>query len=195
MEKLKRWQPSFYFTQNQPSSQWEGFKKLFESIRNIMSHCIYLQVQKKLSCWATTAEAQFVGPSWPRDCVSACGSLFGGLGGERDRSGEGIWREAEKAGPAPYAFTSHMDVAAMVARPDPEPNTCPLRPTASHHVSLAWHFLTHHLPCFSPFPQTPGFPLLTLTTLPSDRAAWIMLASWFGYALDPLSDEAGPRPL
>lgn len=177
---MKRWQPSFYLPRiNQVHRR--ALKNYFGKHTHIMSHCIYLQVQKEVFCWATTtAEAQFVGPSWPRDCVSACGSLFGTSGnvaGLGKASGEAENPDLRLRLHQPHGWGGH----GGQARPRALTHAHCARLRFPPCVSLAWH-LTHHLPCFSPFPQTSRASRWADPDHFAQRQSCMnTFASWFGY--------------
>lgn len=65
----------------------------------------------------------------------------------------------------------------VVARPDPEPYCMPVKPDfVFSHVSISPGTCLIVFLLSLPFPRPLGLPAgLTLTTLPSDRAAWIRL--------------------
>lgn len=171
---MKWWQPSFYLARiNQVHRR--ALKNYLWKHTHIMSHCIYPQVQKEVFYWATTtAEAQLAGSSWPRDYVSACGSLFGTLGNVA-----GLGKTSSKAENLDLCLHLHQPHGwgghGGQARPRALTHAHCTRLCFPPCVPLTWHPLIIFLVSL-PFPRPLGLPAgLTLTTLPSDRAAWIRL--------------------
>lgn len=113
--------------------------------------------------------------SWTRECVRPYGSLYVWGIGKRGRSRENLlrgWKSGSMLASSPGTWWGRV-----VARPDPEPYCVPVKPDfVFGRVSISPGTCLIVFLLSLPFPRPLGLPAgLTLTTLPSDRAAWIRL--------------------
>lgn len=184
----------FLLTQNQPSSQ-EGFKKLFwKAYAHYES--LYLPASAKRSFLLSNNSWSSVCRSFLAQRLCQCLWIFVWDFGERDRSGEGIWR-GWKAGPALASSPATWMGRLWWPGQTQSPNTCPLRPTSFPTMCLSRLALNSSSSLFlslstdlSGFPLGWPWPLCPATELHE----YICQLVWL-HAADPLSDEAGPRPL
>lgn len=185
----------FLLTQNQPSSQ-EGFKKLsWKAYTHYES--LYLPPSAKRSFLLSDHNSwSSVGRSFMAQRLCQCLWIFVWNIGERGRSGEGIWQGWKSR---PVLASSP---ATWMGRPwwpgqTQSPNACPLSPTSFPAVcpsclvpnSSSSLFLSLSAD-LSGFPLGWPWPLCPATKLHE----YVCQLVWL-HAADPLSDEAGPRPL